>query len=113
MTRRSPWEASVACRQAGSRRRYRVGTVDHLAPQTFSTRRGKRTRFSPRPGRPSSAEHGSDVNAASVPLADYATRWLRERALLRPRTSELYEGLLRLQSCRTLGPSSWPISSPR
>ncbi|MGO9874249.1 MAG: N-terminal phage integrase SAM-like domain-containing protein, partial [Acidimicrobiia bacterium] len=51
-------------------------------------------------------EHGAwiDVNAATVPLADYATRWLRERALLRPRTSELYEGLLRLHILPTLGP---------
>jgi len=83
--------------------RYRVGTVDHLAPQTFSTARQAHAFLA---ATRTAIERGAwiDVNAASVPLADYATRWLRERALLRPRTSELYEGLLRLHILPTLGP---------
>jgi integrase len=36
-------------------------------------------------------------------VADYATRWLAERAQLRPRTFELYEGLLRLHVLPALG----------
>ena len=78
--------------------------MSSISRRRRSRPRGKRTRSSPPPGR--AIEHGAwiDVNAATVPLADYATRWLRERALLRPRTSELYEGLLRLHILPTLGP---------
>src|SRR5680860_449548 len=37
-----------------------------------------------------------DPAGGRVSLDDYAKRWLRERSGLRPRTVELYEGLLRL-----------------
>lgn len=37
-----------------------------------------------------------DPHAGRIPFADYTQRWLRERPGLRPRTKELYEGLLRL-----------------
>lgn len=43
-----------------------------------------------------------DPAAGRTPLGEYAERWLRDRKL-RPRTAELYEGLLRLHILPTLG----------
>ena len=43
-----------------------------------------------------------DPNAGRVPLDTFAMTWLRDRPL-RPRTRELYEGLLRLHILPTLG----------
>lgn len=103
MTRRSPWGSVRRLPSGRFQARYRVGAAEHLAPQTFSTARQAHAFLATTR---TAIEHGAwiDVNAATVPLADYATRWLRERALLRPRTSELYEGLLRLHILPTLGP---------
>jgi hypothetical protein len=44
-----------------------------------------------------------DPERGRLLLTDYATRWLSDRAQLRPRTRELYEGLLRLHVLPTLG----------
>jgi integrase len=44
-----------------------------------------------------------DPERGRLLLTDYATRWLSDRAQLRPRTQELYEGLLRLHVLPTLG----------
>lgn len=44
-----------------------------------------------------------DPAAGRIPLADYANRWLHDRTTLRPRTAELYEGLLRLHVLPALG----------
>ena len=44
-----------------------------------------------------------DPEAGKVALREYATRWLRERPNLRPRTVELYEGELRLHILPVLG----------
>lgn len=44
-----------------------------------------------------------DPAAGRISLANYADRWLRERTGLRPRTCELYEGLLRLHVLPALG----------
>lgn len=45
-----------------------------------------------------------DPNAGAIALADYAAQWLLERPVaLRPRTLELYEGLLRLHILPTFG----------
>lgn len=38
-----------------------------------------------------------------VPFADYATAWVTERPGLRPKTMQLYEGLVRLHLCPVLG----------
>ncbi|MGH9091222.1 MAG: N-terminal phage integrase SAM-like domain-containing protein [Acidimicrobiales bacterium] len=43
------------------------------------------------------------MNAGKVSLEDYARRWLAERAAIRPRTRELYAGLLRLHILPVLG----------
>ncbi len=46
-----------------------------------------------------------DPDAGAIALADYAAQWLLERPVaLRPRTLELYEGLLRLHILPTFGP---------
>lgn len=44
-----------------------------------------------------------DPARGRVPLVDYANQWMSDRAQLRPRTRELYEGLLRLHILPTLG----------
>jgi integrase len=45
-----------------------------------------------------------DPDAGAIALADYADQWLLERPVaLRPRTHELYEGLLRLHILPTFG----------
>jgi Phage integrase, N-terminal SAM-like domain len=103
MTRRSPWGSVRRLPSGRFQARYRVDAVEHLAPQTFSTARQAHAFLATTR---TAIERGAwiDVDAATVPLADYATRWLHERALLRPRTSELYEGLLRIHILPTLGP---------
>ncbi len=55
-------------------------------------------------------ERGVWVNPAAgkVTLRAYATRWLDQRADLRPRTIELYEGELRLRSSS----GAWRGNSP-
>lgn len=59
-------------------------------------------------------ERGTWVNprAAKVTLNDYATRWLIDRTDLRPRTSELYEGLLRNHILPSLGSSELATLTP-
>jgi integrase len=44
-----------------------------------------------------------DPALATITLATYAERWFEERPQLRPRTVELYEGLLRLHILPSLG----------
>ena len=112
MTRRSPWGSVRRLPSGRFQARYRVGSVEYLAPQTFSTARQAHAFLATTR---TAIEHGAwiDINAATVPLADYATRWLRERALLRPRTSELYEGLLRLHILPTLGTMPLEAVRPR
>ena len=44
-----------------------------------------------------------DPRHATITFEEYATRWLRQRTDLRPRTVELYESLLRLHVLPTFG----------
>jgi integrase len=44
-----------------------------------------------------------DPDAGRIPLGEYAARWIAERPGLAPRTTALYEGLLRLHIEPTLG----------
>ena len=89
MNSRSPWGSVRRLPSGRFQERYRVGAIEHVAPQTFSTARGAHAFLA---ATRTAIERGAwiDVDAANTPLADYATRWLRERALLRPRTTELY-----------------------
>lgn len=85
--------------------RYLDGSGNQLtSPDTFATKREA--------GRYLDAvrtdmERGTwvDPRGAKVTLDEYATRWLHDRTDLRPRTSELYEGLLRIHILPTLGGS--------
>ncbi len=102
MTRRSPWGSVRRLSSGRFQARYRVDGVVHTAPRTFRTKRDAdaflaRTR--------ADLERGAwvDPDAGKVPLTEYAWRWLDERANLRRRTQELYEGLLRLHVLPTLG----------
>ena len=74
---------------------YKHGGRTHTAPTTFRTASDASAYLSKielelRSGMWVSPEAGR------ISFADYSRRWLDERTALRPRTVELYEGLLRL-----------------
>jgi hypothetical protein len=107
MTRRSPnrrngWGSVRRLPSGRFQARYRIASVEHLAPQTFPTVHEAHAFLATRRAE---VERGAwvDLDAAKVTLEEYAWRWLRERPLLRPRTQELYEGLLRRHTVPTLG----------
>lgn len=72
------------------------------APTTFRTKRDAEAYLSTVRA---DMERGTWVNpvAGRVTLREYSTRWLEQRADLRPRTIELYEGELRLHILPVLG----------
>lgn len=82
--------------------RYSAHGETFLAPRTFATKRAADAFLAEARV---AIDRGTwvDPNAGRVTLHDYATRWLDERQLLRPRTRELYEGLLRLHVLPALG----------
>ncbi len=82
--------------------RYTVGYQTFAAPRTFATKRAAESFLAEARV---AIDRGTwvDPNAAHITLREYATRWLDERQLLRPRTRELYEGLLRLHVLPALG----------
>jgi integrase len=81
----------------------RLRTPDgHQYKRTFRTRKEADT-FEARELADRSRGAWVDPRAGNVPLRDYATNWLANRGQLRPRTRELYEGLLRLHILSTLG----------
>ena len=87
--------------------RYRVDGKMVGAPTTFRTKRDAEAYLSTVRA---DMERGVWVNPAAgkVTLRAYATRWLDQRADLRPRTIELYEGELRLRSSS----GAWRGNSP-
>ncbi|MGO9875903.1 MAG: site-specific integrase, partial [Acidimicrobiia bacterium] len=64
MTRRSPWGSVRRLPSGRFQARYRVGSVEHLAPQTFSTARQAHAFLATTR---TAIEHGAwiDVNAAT------------------------------------------------
>ena len=74
--------------------RYCIDYVWHTAPATFRTKKEADSFLA---GMRADLDRGVwlDPGAGKVSLADYSARWIRERPQLRPRTVELYEGLLR------------------
>jgi integrase len=82
--------------------RYVVAGEHYQAPHTFATRRAADAFLAE--ARVAIDRGGwVDPNAGRIILEEYATRWLDERRTLRPRTRELYEGLLRLHVLPGLG----------
>jgi integrase len=82
--------------------RYKVDGVEHLAPDTFRTKRDADEFLA---AVRADLGRGTWINPdrGTVTLQKYATRWLSERPALRPRTRELYEGQLRLHILPALG----------
>ena len=76
--------------------------VWHSAPATFRTKTEADSFLA---GVRADLDQGVwlDPDAGKVSVADYSVRWLRERPQLRPRTVELYEGLLRNHINPSLG----------
>ncbi len=96
---------------------------DARAPRT-SRPSARPTRSSRRRASRSIGARGSIRSRGSITLRDYSSRWLAERVQLRPRTRELYEGLLRLHILPVLGDSllvdltparvrAWHADAPR
>jgi integrase len=84
--------------------RYCIDYVWHSAPATFRTKKEADSFLA---GVRADLDRGVwlDPGAGKVSVADYSVRWLRERPQLRPRTVELYEGLLRNHINPSLGPT--------
>ena len=100
--RRQPWGSVRRLPSGRFQVRYRVDGVTHAAPRTFATKRAAdaflaETRVA--------IDRGTWVDpvAGRITLRDYSSRWLAERVQLRPRSKELYEGLLRLHLLPVLG----------
>jgi integrase len=79
-----------------------VNGIDRAAPQTFERRRDAEAWLT-RTEADMLAGTWVSPEAGAVKLADYADRWVSERPRLRPRTAELYRGLLRRHMLPTLG----------
>jgi integrase len=71
--------------------------------KTFATKAEAR-RYLDRVGAAIADRAYRDPSLAKVTVKDYADWWLANRPELRPRTAELYEGLLRLHIYPVLGP---------
>lgn len=99
---RQPWGSVRKLPSGRFQARYRVDGLAHTAPQTFTTKREADAFLA---GTRTTVDRGSwvDPDAERIPLQEYATRWLQDRVGLRPRTRELYEGLLRLHIVPALG----------
>jgi integrase len=82
--------------------RYCIDYVWHSAPATFRTKKEADSFLA---GVRADLDRGVwlDPGAGKVSVADYSVRWIRERPQLRPRTVELYEGLLRNHINPSLG----------
>ena len=100
--RRQAWGSVRRLPSGRYQARYVVAGEHYQAPCTFPTRRAADAFLAEARV---AVDRGAwvDPNAGRVTLEEYATRWLDERRTLRPRTRELYEGLLRLHVLPGLG----------
>ena len=76
--------------------------VDRPAPETFRTKRDAEVWLAEKE---SEIRQGDwlDPDAGQIKFSEFASTWLRERPGLRPKTRQLYEGLLRLHIVPALG----------
>ncbi|MEV0581308.1 tyrosine-type recombinase/integrase [Nonomuraea sp. NPDC050310] len=74
---------------------------EHTAPNTFATKTDAEIWLSKKEAEIINQEW-TDPDAGKIPFRDYAATWMTERTL-RPKTVQLYEGLLRLHINPTLG----------
>ena len=100
--RRGAWGGTRQLPSGRWQARYKLDGDDRAAPTTFGTRREAEAWLA---ATRADIERGQWVDpvAGEVTLTKYAAQWMRARPDLRPRTAELYEGLLRLHILPTLG----------
>ena len=99
---RRPWGNARKLPSGRWQARYQIKGVWRTAPETFRT---KGLADSWLAATRTDLERGNwiDPEAGKVPLADYATTWLKHKPDIRPRTRELYEDQLRLHILPALG----------
>ncbi len=77
-------------------------SIDRPAPSTFATR-GDAERWLSLTEADIIKDNWRDPDAGRVKFADYARAWVAERPNLRPKTLQLYEGLVRIHLVPGLG----------
>lgn len=99
---RSRWGSVRKLSSGRYQARYQVKGVWRTAPTTYRTK-GDADSFLA--ATRADLERGTwhDPTAGKISLARYSERWLADRPNLRPRTRELYDGLLRLHILPSLG----------
>ncbi|WP_298455290.1 site-specific integrase [uncultured Cellulomonas sp.] len=76
--------------------------VDRPAPHTFE-RKADADRWLASVEQDLMQGDWTDPDAGRIPVGEYASRWVQERPGLRPKTRQLYEGLVRLHITPALG----------
>jgi integrase len=99
---RSRWGSVRKLPSGRYQARYRIDGVWKTAPTTFRTK-GDADAFLAATRADVGRGTWIDPTAGKVGLAAYSGRWLSDRPNLRPRTRDLYEGLLRLHILPDLG----------
>ncbi len=102
---RSRWGSVRRLPSGRYQARYRVDGVWKTAPTTFRTK-GDADAFLAATRADVGRGHWIDPMAGQIELAACSERWLSDRPNLRPRTRDLYEGLLRLHILPELGTTS-------
>jgi integrase len=100
--RRQAWGSVRRLPSGHYQARYSLNGVAHAAPRTFSTQREAHS-FLAQARVDVESNTWANPDTGDVTLAAYAAQWLDERQLLRPRTRELYAGLLRRHILPALG----------
>lgn len=109
--RRSTWGSVRQLPSGRWQARYKAHGIWHTAPTTFRTK-GLAESFLA--AIRTDLDRGTWIDPASgeVALCAYANRWLTDRPDLRPRTRDLYRGLLRLHVLPTLGSTQLGALTP-